>query len=158
MLLVASKKMSGWSDVKKERGLVPAAEVAPYEWAHRFLSQEALKLSSCDDAPGKVSFPWLNLVVRGENSKKFKWNKSSAYIQITEDGKRISHSRQNSFDCAVATLGQVEQGSHSFQVRILEPGASRIMIGWSYPGVALTSSYSDNKGCAWSVLIAFEHS
>merc|ERR1719506_2817243 len=46
MLLVAGKKMAGWSEVKKESGHVPAAEVAPYTWAHRFLPEEAAKLSA----------------------------------------------------------------------------------------------------------------
>ena len=67
MLLVAGKKMSGWSEVEKESGPVPAAEVAPYTWAHRFLPQQAKKVSGGADARGTVSLPWLHLVARGRD-------------------------------------------------------------------------------------------
>merc|ERR1719201_2331867 len=79
MLLVAGKKMAGWSEVAKESGVVPAAEVAPYAWAHRFLPQEAKKVSSGDDERGKVPLPWLNLVATGRVT--FRWTK--CYEDVT---------------------------------------------------------------------------
>merc|ERR1719201_886240 len=100
MLLVAGKKMAGWSEVAKERGLVPAAEVAPYAWAHRFLPHEAKKVSGGGDERGKVPLPWLNLVATG--GVKFKWTRFHDVMTITEDGKRAVFSSSGLGACAVA--------------------------------------------------------
>ena len=54
MLLIAGRKMDGWSEVEKEDGLVPAVEVAPYTWVHRFLPEQAAKVSGGDDVLAKV--------------------------------------------------------------------------------------------------------
>ena len=150
MLLVAGKKMAGWSEVEKASGLVPAAEVAPYTWAHRFLPQEAAKMSGGDDERGKVPLPWLNLVARGGHPKKFKWSRSHLNVAITADGKRASYSLTNTWACVVAALGQVTQGRHWFEVKLLNVAVNRnIMVGWSTPGIGLSGTYSDKKGCAW---------
>merc|ERR1719362_1472119 len=102
--------MAGWSDIEKERGLIPAAEVVPYAWAHRFLPHEAKKVPSGDDERGKVPLPWLNLVATG--GVTFKWTRCHDGVTITEDGKRVVTSTSN--ECAVAEP-QVKQGSHWFE-------------------------------------------
>ena len=89
MLLVAGKKMAGWSEVEKESGLVPAAEVAPYAWAHRFLPQAAAKLTSDDDTTTlfPVSTPWLNLVARGEAVLNFDNNRKHPLDFSSDSGE-----------------------------------------------------------------------
>ena len=87
MLLVAGKKMAGWSPVEKETGLVSAAELVPYAWVHRFLPQEATKTSRGDDARHKVMLPWLNRVAIP--SLKFKWNRCSKHLTISGGAREL---------------------------------------------------------------------
>ena len=147
MLLVAGKKMVGWSEVEKERGIIPAAEMAPYAWAHRFLPQEAAKVSGGDDERGKVPLPWLNLVATAR--VEFKWIKFHPEITITEDGKRAVLSGPDGGWCAVAEP-HVVQDSHWFEVQILDPGNDRdILIGWSALTVELKNIFDrEDEGCA----------
>ena len=111
MLLVAGKKMAGWSEVEKESGFLPAAEVAPYTWAHRFLPQEARKVSVGVNGRGKMSLPWLNLVAGGEDVT-FRWisKRSSSGVRVIKDGKMsvLAHGRSS---CVVARP-EVEKGRH----------------------------------------------
>ena len=153
MLLVAGKKMAGWSEVEKERGLVPAAEVAPYTWAHRFLPQEAKKVSSGDDERAKVPLPWLNLVATG--GVQFKWIRFHDEIKITEDGKRVVLSDPDTCEACVVAEPQVSQGRHWFEVLLLNSGDKcEMMIGWSAPGLPLDDIFNDtDKGCAWCVTL-----
>ena len=153
MLLVAGKKMAGWSEVKKETGLVPAAEVVPHAWAHRFLPQQAKEVSGGADERDKVPLPWLNLVATG--SAEFKWSRCADEVTITEDGKRavLSSPLGDLMRCVVAEP-QATQGRHWFEVQILNPGDDdSALIGWSAPGVPLDETFDDkNKGCAWCVI------
>ena len=157
MLLVAGKKMAGWSEVAKESGPVPAAEVAPYAWTHRFLPHEAKKVSSGGDERGKVPLPWLNLVATG--GVTFKWTRFNDRMTITEDGKRAVCSvpwfPALSYACAVAEP-QVTHGRHWFELQILNNATPKnITIGWSSPGVGLHGSYNDKKGCSWFVPLVY---
>ena len=151
MLLVAGKKMAGWSEVQKESGLVPAAEVAPYAWTHRFLPQEAARVSGGDDERVKVPLPWLNLVAR----VTFKWTIFHDEITITEDGKRVFLSDPDTCEACAVAEPLVSQGRHWFEVQILNPGNEcDMMIGWSAPGVPLDNIFNDtDKGCAWCVTL-----
>ena len=161
MLLVTGKKMAGWSGVAKESGLVPAAEVVPYAWAHRFLPQEAKKVSGGADARGKVSLPWLHLVATGEEVP-FKWSRSSTCIAITEDGKRVVRSTSHYSVWARGAVAEprVTQGRHWFEVKINPGPNKRLTIGWSSPGVNLVDDYSncaDNRGSIWCVPLVCDH-
>jgi len=151
MLLVAGKEMEAWSEVEKETGLVPAAEVAPYAWAHRFLPQEAAKVSGGADASAKVPLPWLNLVARGA-VLKWKWNRVSNKMNITEGGKRLAYKGDGDYAGAVAEP-QVTQGSHWFEVQIIDEldVHGDIMIGWSPAGVGVDDdkSIDDVGGSTW---------
>ena len=142
MLLVAGKKMDGWSEVEKASGPVPAAEVAPYTWAHRFLPHEAKKVSGGGDARDKVPLPWLNLVATG--GVTFKWTRFDDEMTITEGGKRALHSGPHHCGAGAIAEPQVAEGSHYFEVQILEPGRDRyIEIGWSAPGVEFITIFED---------------
>ena len=142
MLLVVWKKMAGWSEVEKERGPVPAAEVVPYAWSHWFLPQEAAKVSRGDDTRDKVMLPWLHLV--SMSVLNFEWSRCHRGITISEGGKRAVCSYSScQYLCAVAEP-QVTQGRHWFEVQILRVNVNKsIMIGWCFPGVALVDSYKD---------------
>ena len=152
MLFIAGKKMAGWSRVAKESGLVPAAEVVPHAWTHRFLPHEAKRVPGGANAHDKVSLPWLYLVARG--SVNFKWGRSSTGVTITEDGARAVRvsTRKRVWLGAVATP-QVTLDRHWFEVKIIG-STGCLMIGWSPPGVGLsvghTSLMNKNKrGCVW---------
>ena len=150
MLLIAGKKMAQWSEVEKETGLVPAAEVAPYTWARRFLPEEAAKLSSGDDVLAKVPLPWLNLVAT-KTCLTFTWNRVGTNMTISEGGKRVVHNSPSSWSTAVAEP-KVETGRHWFEVRIINPGAGGyIMVGWSSPDTVLNTHVGDgnSNGSAW---------
>ena len=143
--------MAGWSEVEKESGLVPAAEVAPYAWAHRFLPQEAKKVSGGGDERGKVSLPWLSLVATG-GVPNFRWTRFDDEMTVTEGGKRAVYSVSGLGAGAIAEP-QVAEGSHWFEVQILDPGHDRdIMIGWSAPEIEFHDILAnENEGCVLCV-------
>ena len=149
MLLVTGKKMAEWSEVKKETGLVPAAEVVPYAWAHRFLPQESKKVSGGDDARGKMSLPWLHLVATGEEVTEFKWTRCGDEVTITEDGKRAVLFGSDDANGSVVAEPQVSQGRHWFEVQILDPVNHWLDIGWSVAGLEVEDPFEHDRGCGW---------
>ena len=140
--------MAGWSEVEKESGLVPAAEVAPYTWAHRFLPEEAAKLSAGGNVLGKVPLPWLHLVARS-NSCEFTWTHLDG-IRRLKGNKQVVFDVKTNWKGVIATP-QVSEGTKWFEVRIINPGP-HMLVGWSPSDVhGKVNSFSNSNGCAWCV-------
>ena len=162
MLLVAGKKMAGWSEVKKESGSVPAAEVAPYVWAHRFLPQEAAELCAASgdaNALGKSSLPWLHLVASYYCAVPFAW--SGDIMMRFKGNRRVVDDRafgQGGFRCVVAKP-HVTAGTQWFELRIDNPGPNRyLFIGWAPPNAPdERNSYYDERCSAWCVQLTHGH-
>ena len=143
MLLVAGKKMAGWSEVEKETGLLPAAEVTPYAWAHRFLPDEAAKLSSGGDALGKVSpLPWLNLVAK--HNQIFTWDRAIGMVR-SKDNRRVVNKGAD-WTCVVAKPAATK-GTQWFEVRIT--GGTAFMIGWASPDLHGKENHHDKRCSCW---------
>merc|ERR1711934_1198354 len=94
--------------------------------AHRFLPEEAAKLSAGDDVLGKVSLPWLNLVA-GSNSCEFTWTHLVGITRLKGNRQVVHDGTTN----GVIATPQVSEGGKMLEVRVINPGTNKyFLIGW----------------------------